>query len=382
MASSSRQKQKGKGKQTTSQGVLEGWFAGNEEGINAYIHETSRKQINIPKVLDFNWLKSEKLVETRAVLKHQKLKKMLELTGNVYPDLVKVFYTNLTLDGKNVVSYVKGTKMKITSEVWNSVAGIKYAGLKVGKGNTSGISEFNKLQYYKSCMRNPTESINRFHAGHLNLTPRLVAYIIAWQLIPRGTNHAVLHEEDLILLYCIMNQIKVNWVFIVNEHMLKSKRLADYRFPYAILVSKLIDYFGVDVTNERNDPIKAVSEIDTSTLTKMGFHKIENKWVVLKEKDTQAEHEDEDEAVPMDDDSPATQSEHEEVAANAIVAYQGPEYRGEPMSMFERQVLYRLDVMSAEQRAHFETTHARFQHLDDQIEGVQAQLAELYYKDQ
>ena len=52
------------------------------------------------------------------------------------------------------------------------------------------------------------------------------------------------------------------------------------------------------------------------------------------------------------------------------------------MSMFERQVLYRLDVMSAEQRAYFETTHARFQHLDDQIEGVQAHLAELYYKNQ
>ena len=164
--------------------MLEGWFAGNEEGINAYIHETSRKQINIPKVLDFNWLKAEKLAETRAVLKLQKLKKLLELTGNVYPDLVKVFYTNLTLDGKNIVSYVKGIKMKITSEVWNSVAGIKYAGLKVEKGNTSGIQEFNKLQYYKSCMRNPTESISKFHAGHLNLTPRLVAYIIAWQLIP------------------------------------------------------------------------------------------------------------------------------------------------------------------------------------------------------
>ena len=93
--------------------MLEGWFARNEEAINAYIYETSRKQINIPKVLDFNWLKSEKLKETRAVLKHQKLKKLLELTG---------------------------IKMKITSEVWNSVAGIKYAGLKVGKGNTSGIS--------------------------------------------------------------------------------------------------------------------------------------------------------------------------------------------------------------------------------------------------
>jgi len=180
MASSSRQKQKNKGKQNTFQGVLESWFAGNEEGINAYIHETSRKQINIPKVLDFNWLKLEKLAETRVVLKHRKLKKLWN------PDLVKVFYTNLTLDGKNNVSYVKGIKMKITSDDWNYVAGIKYAGLKVGKGNTSGIQEFNKLQYYKSCMRNPTQSISMFRAGHLNLTPRLVAYIIAWQLIPRG----------------------------------------------------------------------------------------------------------------------------------------------------------------------------------------------------
>jgi len=167
-------KKKNQDRQSNFQGVLESWFAGDGEGINAYIHEMSRKQINIPKVLDFSWLKYEKLAETRFALKHQKLKKVLELTGNVYPDLVKVFYTNLTLDGKNIVSYVKGIKMKVTSEVWNSVAGIKYFGLKVGKGNTSGIQEFNKIQYYRSCVRNPAQSINRFHAGNLNLTPRLV----------------------------------------------------------------------------------------------------------------------------------------------------------------------------------------------------------------
>jgi len=188
--------------------VLENWFVGDDEGITAYIHEMSRKQINIPKVLEFSWLKNENLNETRTALKHQRLKQLLEMTGNVYPDLVKVFYTNLTLDGKNLVSYMKWTKMKITNEVWNLVVGIKYAGLKVGKGNTNGIQEFNKTQYYRSCVRDSSLSVNRFHAG--NLTPRLLACIIAWQLIPRGTNHVVLHEEDLILLYCIMNMIKVN----------------------------------------------------------------------------------------------------------------------------------------------------------------------------
>jgi len=43
MVSSSRQKKKNQDRQNTFQGVLEGWFAGDEEGINAYIHEMSRK---------------------------------------------------------------------------------------------------------------------------------------------------------------------------------------------------------------------------------------------------------------------------------------------------------------------------------------------------
>ena len=91
--------------------------------------------------------------------------------------------------------------------------------------------------------------------------------------------------------------------------MLKSKRLTDYCFPYAILVSKLIEYFGIDTSNERNETIKAVSEIDNSTLTKMGFHKVEDNWVFLKGKNPQEEHkasnlnnEDGDEVVLMEGD--------------------------------------------------------------------------------
>jgi len=133
MASSSRQKKKNQEKHNHSQGVLENWFAGDEEVITAYIHEMSRKQINISKVLEFTWLNLEKLTKTIYALKYKKLMQLLKVTGNVYPDLVKVFYTNLTLDGNNLVSYVKGIKMKVSNNVWNSVVGIKYSGLKVGK---------------------------------------------------------------------------------------------------------------------------------------------------------------------------------------------------------------------------------------------------------
>ena len=267
MASSSHRKKKLKGQPNSSQGILENWFAGDSEAMTRFIHETSRKQVNVPKVLKFSWLREENLTEAKTLLKHQKLKSFLEMTGNVYPDLVKVFYNNLIQDGKNLVSHVKGVKLKITREIWSNVGGIKYLGMKVSKGNTAGIQGFNKMQFYRSCVRNPPKPVARFHAGNLTLILRLLAYIIAWQLTPRGSNHATFHEEDLILLYCMMNQLKVNWVSTMVEHMLKSTRLPDYRFPHATFVSKLIDYFEVDTANERNDTIKAASEIDNSTLS-------------------------------------------------------------------------------------------------------------------
>ena len=173
--------------------------------------------------------------------------------------------------------------------------------------------------------------------------------------------------------------------------MLKSTRLPDYRFPYAIFVSKLIDYFEVDTTNERNDTIKEASEIDNSTLLKIGFQKEDDNWVFRRNVANRAENEAADreneegenaDGVQHMDESPVHSFGNEDVAAtsqNALVAYEEPEYRGEPLSMFERQVLSRLDTLTYDQKAHYEMTYARFQHLDDQIEGVQVQLAELYY---
>jgi len=207
MASSSHRRKKSKEQPDNNQCILENWFVGDSEAMTKFIHETSRKQINVPKVLEFSWLRSENLTKAKTFLKHQKQKHFLEMSGNVYADLVKVFYSNLVQDGKNLVSYVKGVKLKITREVWSNTGGIKYSGMKVSKGNTVGIQEFNKMQFYRSCVRNPTEPVIRFHAGNLTMIPRLLAHIITWQLNPRGSNHVVLHEEDLILLYCIMNQL-------------------------------------------------------------------------------------------------------------------------------------------------------------------------------
>jgi len=95
-----------------------------------------------------------------------------------------------------------------------------------------------------------------FQVGGLALSPRLVAFFIVWILTPRGHNHAVLHKEDLIHMYCLINRVEVNWAFFIREQMEKSRRLADYRFPYVVLMSKLIEHFKIPFEGELIEPIK------------------------------------------------------------------------------------------------------------------------------
>ena len=54
------------------------------------------------------------------LLKEQLLKRFLKMSGNIYPNLVRVFYTNLQFVGNNLVSHVKGVEMEITHEVWTA----------------------------------------------------------------------------------------------------------------------------------------------------------------------------------------------------------------------------------------------------------------------
>ena len=112
------------------------------------------------------------------------------------------------------------------------------------------MQEFNNVQYYGQCLRNPGVEIKHFHVSGLKVDERLLAMIITKIIVPRGSNHSTLNERDLILMYCIQNNVQVDWIFVLRDHMLKAKRLTNFGLSYVVLVSKFIEYFGVDVEDE------------------------------------------------------------------------------------------------------------------------------------
>ena len=52
--------------------------------------------------------------------------------------------------------------MEITSNVWTVVTGLKYVGLRINKGNIGVVEEFIKMQYYRSCLKNPHSKVKGF----------------------------------------------------------------------------------------------------------------------------------------------------------------------------------------------------------------------------
>jgi len=109
---------------TSETDYLERWFMGNYESMQEFHIDYSRKAIIAPKFLRILWLKEEKLDEVSECLKFQKLEKFVRFSENVYPDLVKVFLTNMLYDKDTIYSQVKGIDICINDELWLAVAGL------------------------------------------------------------------------------------------------------------------------------------------------------------------------------------------------------------------------------------------------------------------
>ena len=128
-------------------------------------------------------------------------------------------------------------------------------------------------------MKNPQAQVRTCSVGGLKLDERVLALIVTWILTPRGSNHSVLTEEDLVYIYYIMKKVKINWIHIIKEHMQKSMRLSDYHYPYAVLISKFLLYFEVNLEDETSKLVKSTQEVNNGSLRKIGFTKINRRWV-------------------------------------------------------------------------------------------------------
>jgi len=151
-------------------------------------------------------------------------------------------------------------------------------------------------------------------------------------------------------------------------------RLCDFHYPYAILISKFLHYFEVNIEGELAKVIKPSIEINSGSLSKMGFTKIGGRWV----------SKDGDQAGPCgtnEGDEPATAIQEDDQNDTNM------RERMTTMSPFERLMINHMDTFAANQRnlydmceLRFSNMDTRFSTLDEQIQEVQRQILELQFE--
>ena len=195
---------------------------------------------------------------------------------------------------------------------------------------------------------------------HIQAKAKNVKNEVTKIIMPRGSNHATLNEGDLVVMYCIQNGVMVDWTYTIRDHMMKAKRLTDFKLAYVVLISKFIEHFGVDVEGELEESTRLLNHVSTLNMPKMGFTKIE---------------------VGAHDHKAGTsggKQEEDEPQAMAIELYNLLENTGPAYSQFERMVLNQLQDLNMAQNAYHAYCTTRFQDLDDQLHNVHNLLFNVY----
>ncbi|MED6119486.1 hypothetical protein PIB30_012393 [Stylosanthes scabra] len=99
-------------------------------------------------------------------------------------------------------------------------------------------------------------------AGRKEIPPRTLLYLVTYVLEPRVTGHGNVADEDIVLMWAMVNEVKINWPYLILHHMLRLKE--KYTFGgigYLCLWTRIFNHLGIDVSNENVKTMNVRSEI-------------------------------------------------------------------------------------------------------------------------
>ncbi|MED6116146.1 hypothetical protein PIB30_097438 [Stylosanthes scabra] len=84
--------------------------------------------------------------------------------------------------------------------------------------------------------------------GLLNVEHRLLHYFLTYVLVPRSGNHSLILDEDLEIMWRMVNGQQINWVHLIVTHMRRTKPGNTKGLPYAILWTAIFKYVGINLS--------------------------------------------------------------------------------------------------------------------------------------
>ncbi|MED6225529.1 hypothetical protein PIB30_094534 [Stylosanthes scabra] len=202
------------------------------------------------------------------------------LNAGITPQFVAAAFASVAVDDNLCegqgsfyfcVSFI-GRKFKFPLDHIVEAWGLRNAGttFRGGSNPHSEWNEFEKMNAARALCLDPTSS-GKYHVSRMTTTHRLLLYVISHILMPQKSNHDTATEEDLILLWAMINEKQINWPYLMAH------KLVDYSHGKANsaalglphLLGKVFPLIPLDVLQEEFVAFKSDFAITSKNINQM-----------------------------------------------------------------------------------------------------------------
>ncbi|MED6226197.1 hypothetical protein PIB30_101094 [Stylosanthes scabra] len=257
----------------------EDWFEEDSEK-KAYSERLSRIHIIPPRYVGDGAIPEDKYSEFWRLIDVQGLRQFLLQREGYYPRFVAAAFASVVVDdnlgdeglGSFIfcVSFMGRTfKFPVAriAEAW----GLRNEGtiFRGGSNPHSEWSEFEKMDAARALRLDPASS-GKYHVSRMTTTHRLLLYVISRILMPRKSNHGSATEEDLILLWAMINERQINWPYLMAYKLVEySHGKVNSALGLPHLLGKVFPLIPLDVSQEEFVASKPEFAITSKNINQM-----------------------------------------------------------------------------------------------------------------
>ncbi|WVY95709.1 hypothetical protein V8G54_027860 [Vigna mungo] len=198
------------------------------------------------------------------------LKDFVTYKCHYYPELVRVFYNNMRISDSGVIrSEVKKVKMTIKPSLFHKLTSIPSVGVPFeGTVVDDWKEEYNPITARELICKEGEYIKGRLLAGKLKFETRLLHYVICRILTT---------EEDIMLLWALLNSVEINWGHLIRHRMKKATK-DNALLPYPHLITIFMEHFGIQTGNwVYKEPVRNVQEVHENEEQDVGIEEPENR---------------------------------------------------------------------------------------------------------
>lgn len=208
-------------------------------------------------------------------------KNVLVVNDPYYENLVKVFYSNMDTDVSNrIVTNVGRIHIEFDVALLNSILGTPNEGLEIYSARAKIKQPWFSLEnaVRKICRRRDLSTAfcnSPLKSQALPLQTRILHYVLHHVITPRGGHADEVSRLDVAILDCILEERVLNIGYIILNHMLSTPNLAKRSLPYASIITRILEYFHVPITESISLNSR---ELGDESIANLGFYWRDDSW--------------------------------------------------------------------------------------------------------